>query len=178
MSYDAPTPPPTPTPPPASNGGLNPANWNIFDKIALGAGAVVFIFSFISSYVTVSFSGFGIHASAGVSAWHSYATVGLLLMFAAVALVVVAKMEPSPLPDTVPWPLVNGAIAGLGVFLVLLRGLTWSADGVGASVGIGWSGWILIIAGVVLAAATIIPLTSYRSRVESKLTNLTGGSGS
>jgi hypothetical protein len=180
----APTPPPAaPTPPPAGPPSFNVGSWNIFDKIAVGAGAVVFLFSFLKSYVTVSLSAYGLSGSGlGVSAWHSYAVLGLLMMFAAVALVVVSKMDASALPNSVPWPLINGIIAAIGVFLVLLRGLTWSASysnyGVGASVGIGWSGWIVILAGVVLASATIIPLTTYKSKVEEKLTNLGGGSGS
>ncbi|MGN6723671.1 MAG: hypothetical protein ACTHJM_13750, partial [Marmoricola sp.] len=132
---------------------------------------------------TVSFPGFstsGIHMnglSAGISAWHSYAVVGMLLVLAATVLVVIHASDIA-LPPTVPWPLAAAGAAALGTFLLLIRGLTWSESALGASVGIGWSGWIVIIAGVVLTAAAVIPLTTYRSKVEQKLTNLGGGSSS
>lgn len=147
--------------------------WNIFNKIAVGAGAVALLFSFFNSYIRVSFMG---HSAGVSSAWTSYATLGMLLILAAVVLVVADTMQPAVLPDTAPWPLIIGGASALGTFLVLLRGLTWSDSALGASVGLGWSGWIVIIAGIVLVAATVIPLTSYRSTVENKLNNLGGGS--
>lgn len=148
--------------------------WSIFDKIAAGAGAVIFIFSFISSFVTVSYNiaGFG-GGSVGISAWNSYATLGLLLMFAAVALVVLRTMQPAVLPDTVPWPLVTVGAAGLGLLLVVLRAFTYSGGGVGGgSIHPGWSGWVLMLAGLVLVAATAIPLTAYKDSVEGRLTKV------
>lgn len=171
-----PTPPSAPTPPPPAPMSFDMGRWSIFDKIAVGAGAVALLFSFFTHYVSVSFSGFGASISAGVSAWHSYAVLGMLLILAAVALVLIRASD-VPLPDTVPWPLVTAGASGLGVLLLLIRGLTWSESGPGASVGIGWSGWIVIIAGVVLTAAAVIPLTTYKSKVEEKLTSFGGGSG-
>jgi hypothetical protein len=156
------------------------SSWNIFEKIAVGAGGVLFIFSFISSFVTASVSFGGISASNGISAWNSYATLGLLLCFAAVALVVLQTMKPAVLPDTLPWPLVTAGGAGVGLLLLVLRAFTYGGDvpsGSGVSVHPGWSGWIVMLAGLLIAAATIIPLTSYRSKVEDKLNNIVPPSG-
>lgn len=155
------------------------SSWNIFEKIAVGAGGVIFIFSFISSFVTASVSAGGFSVSSGISAWNSYATLGLLLSFAAVALVVMQTMKPAVLPDTAPWPLITAGGAALGLLLLVLRAFTYGGgvpSGVGVSVHPGWSGWLVMVAGAVLVAATAIPLTSYRSRVEDKLNNLGGGS--
>ena len=155
------------------------STWNIFDKIAVGAGGVIFIFSFISSFVTASVSAGPFAVSNGISAWNSYAVLGLLLMFAAVALVVLQTMQPTVLPDTAPWPLITAGGAGLGLLLLVLRAFTYGGgvpSGIGVSVHPGWSGWLVMAAGVVLVAATAIPLTTYRSRVEDKLNNLGGGS--
>lgn len=175
----APIPPSAPTPPPARPTGLDLSDWSIFDKIALGAGAVLFVFSFFSSFVTASVDVSGFSASSGISAWNSYATLGLLLCFAAVALVVVQRMESSVLPDTVPWPLITAGSAGLGLLLLVIRAFTYGGDvpsGVGVSVHPGWSGWIVMAAGLVILAATAIPLTSYRGTVEARLNNIGGGS--
>jgi len=155
------------------------SSWNIFQKIAVGAGGVLFIFSFISSYVTASVSAGGFSASSGISAWNSYATLGLLLCFAAVALVVLQTMNPAVLPDTLPWPLITAGSAGLGLLLLVIRAFTYGGDytGVGVSVHPGWSGWLVMAAGAVLTAAVVIPLTSKATMVEEKLNNLGGGSG-
>ena len=180
MSFDAPTPPAAPTPSSGGGSGLNPADWNIFEKIAVGAGAVLFIFSFISSFVTASVDAGPFHYSSGISAWNSYATLGLLLSLAAVALVVLETMKPSVLPDTAPWPLITAGVAALGLLLLAIRAFTYGGDvpsGTGVSVHPGWSGWVVLLAALIVAAAAIIPLTSYRAQVEDRLNNIGGGSG-
>lgn len=153
-------------------------SWNIFEKIAVGAGAVIFIFSFVSSYVVASVNVGGLTASTGISAWNSYATLGLLLCFAAVALVVLQTMRPAVLPDTAPWPLITAGAAAFGLLLLVIRAFTYGGDytGLGVSVHPGWSGWLLLAAGAVLVAATTIPLTSRASAVEERLNNLGRGS--
>lgn len=171
----APIPPSGPTPPAGNPVGLNPGRWHIFDKIAVGAGLVALLFSFFSAFITVSIpsvtlggSTFG-GGSVGRNAWHGWAVIGLLLMIAATALVVIRTLQPPVLPDTAPWPLITAGAASLGVIIVFLRGVTYSG------VSIGWSGWVLIIAGIIAAAATVIPLTSAAGSVESKLNNLGRG---
>ena len=86
-------------------------------------------------------------------------------------------MDGVALPGTAPWALITAGASALGVLLLLIRGLTWSESAFGASAGIGWSGWLIIIAGAVLAAATIIPLTSAAGSVEQKLNKIVPRSG-
>jgi len=167
MSYDAPTPPPNQppaSPQPTMNIAFNPKAWNIFDLIALGAGVLFFIFSFINRYVSASYEGFGYSVTYGASSWHSWAVPGVLLVLLAVILVA-AKSLGGLIPPTVPLALIAAAAAAVGWLLVLLRGLT--VDGA----HLGWSGWILVILGLIVVAAAVIPLTSAAGNVEAKLNN-------
>lgn len=169
MSFDAPTPPPSSpppsSPPPASSASFNANNLSIFDKIALGSAAVFFLFSFFNRFRKVDIGPFGTY---GISAWHSYAVAGLLLALVAAVLVALKGLQPSILPEGVPWPLVTGGAAALGWFLVLLRGFTYSGGSV------GWSGWIVFLAGLIFAAATVIPLTGAAGSVEQQLNDRLG----
>src|SRR5699024_2868871 len=96
--------------------------------------------SFFPSYITVSIGPF----NEGVNAWHSFATLGVLLVIVATAVVAVKAFAAENLPDGVPWNIVITACAGVGTLLLLLRGLTVS------HAGMGWSGWVLIIASAAL----------------------------
>lgn len=166
MSDNAPTPPSAPqggAPQGGSNVSFNIGALNIFDQIALISAAVFFLFSFFNRFRSVSYSGYGIDISAGISAWHSYAVAGLLIALVAAVLVALKAVQPSILPAGVPWPLVTAGAAALGWVLVLLRGLTYDGGSV------GWSGWIVFIAGLIFAAATVIPLTGAAGSVEQQL---------
>lgn len=125
-----------------------------FEQGALIAGVVALILSFISKYVTVSAGGF----SAGINAWDSYATVGILLIIVSTAVVAVKAFASENLPAGVPWNLVAAAAAGLGTILLILRAFTYSDGGLGdrVDVGPGWSGWLLFIAGIALTAFTVL----------------------
>jgi hypothetical protein len=126
------------------------------DKGVLGAAIGVFIFSFFGSYVTVSFGGF----SAGTDAWHSYAVLALLLLFAAAVIVAIKAFALVELPDIgVGWALITTACAALGAFLLILRALTYS----GNSVSIGWSGYLLFILAI---AETVFAAMGFRESGE------------
>src|SRR5699024_3663864 len=114
----------------------------INEQGAMAAGIVVLILSFIPSYITVSIGPF----NEGVNAWHSFATLGILLVIVATGVVAVKSFAAEYLPEGVPWNMVATPCAGLGTLLLLLRGLTVS------HAGMGWSGWVLVIAGVVMTA--------------------------
>lgn len=118
------------------------------EQATMAAGAVAIILSFFPSYVTVSFGPY----SSGANAWHSFATLGVLLVIAATALAAVKAFAAEYLPDGVPWNIVITACAGVGTVLLLLRGLTVS------HAGLGWSGWALVIAGVVMTAFAALAL--------------------
>jgi hypothetical protein len=134
-----------------------------FEQGALVAGVVAIIISFISKYIVVSIDGGknipGLSFSNGISAWHSYATLGMLLIVAATAIVGVKAFAKESLPDGVPWNLAAAAAAGLGTLLVILRAFfngveTGGLSGV--SVGPGWSGYLLFVAGIALTVFTFL----------------------
>jgi len=118
-----------------------------FEQGALVAGAVAIILSFFSRYLTADLGPLGTY---GISAWHSYAVLGMLLIAASVAVVAGKAFAGDELPDGVPWNLVALATAGLGTILVILRAFT--ADGG----DVGWSGWLLFLAGIALTAFTYL----------------------
>ena len=121
------------------------------DKGVLGAGIVALIFSFIPHYYGGSVNVGGFHYSAGVSAWHSYAFIGMLLILIATVIAAIAVSGAAQLPKLpLGLNLAIAAVAGLGTLLVLIRGLTaGSGGGPGYSYGLQWSGYIVILAGVV-----------------------------
>jgi hypothetical protein len=119
---------------------------------ALIAGALAIILSFFGSYVTVTVSG---HDLGGTSAWHSYATLGVLLVIAATAIVAFKAFAAQSLPDGVPWSLVALAAAALGTLLLILRALFPGGPDLGGySVGPGWSAYVLWIASLALTYFT------------------------
>ncbi|MGH8890251.1 MAG: hypothetical protein ACRDV3_10940, partial [Acidothermaceae bacterium] len=94
------------------------------DKGIVGAAIVAFIASFLP-YYGVSYNFAGIHESASVNAWHGYAIIGLLFVFAAGAIVAARVFANANLPQL---PVgVNVLVAGLaaiGTLLVIIRGFT------------------------------------------------------
>lgn len=132
-----------------------------FEQGALIAGGLSLILSFISKYVTVSYKGGDIPglsgAVGGTSAWDSYATLGVLLVIAATAVVAVKAFAKDKLPDGVPWNLVAFAAAALGTLLILLRAFTYPDGGISqVSVGPGWSGWALFVTTIALSVFTFL----------------------
>lgn len=118
------------------------------EQATMAAGVVAIILSFFPAYVTVSLGPY----SSGATAWHSFATVGILLVIVATALAALKAFAVEYLPAGVPWTIVITACAGLGTLLLLLRGLTVT------HAGLGWSGWVLVIAGVVMTAFAALAL--------------------
>src|SRR3954452_21777793 len=103
------------------------------------AGAVAFIASFLP-YYGYSFKGITVGethiggSSASVTAWHSYAILGLLLIFAAAIIIAVKTFATDAMPSNLPvgLPLVAAALAALGTLLLILRAFTApSASGPG-----------------------------------------------
>ncbi|VXB37104.1 hypothetical protein [Aeromicrobium sp. 9AM] len=131
-----------------------------FEQGALISGAVAIILSFFGSYVTASYDGPGssaITSSAGTNAWTSYATLGILLIIAATAIVAVKAFSKENLPDGVPWSLVALGTAGLGTVLLILRALfPGDPNFPGLDVGPGWSGYLLWIACIALTVFTFL----------------------
>ncbi|MDR7086649.1 hypothetical protein J2X11_001488 [Aeromicrobium panaciterrae] len=131
------------------------ADFKALDKNVQGAliaGGLATILSFISSYISVSYDGkvAGLDLSYGISAWHSYATLGILLVIAATAILALKAFAADTLPDGVPWNLAAFGAAALGLVLLVLRAFTIGGGGGGISVGPGWSGYALFIAAAAL----------------------------
>ncbi len=137
------------------------------DQGALIAGALTIILSFFTAYISVSFKGNKVlgsmNMSTGISAWHSYATLGILLIVGATVLVAVKAFANDQLPANVPWNLVILAAAGVGTLLLILRPFTIGGGGFGASVGPGWSGWILFVTAIVF---TVFAFLSFKESGE------------
>lgn len=113
-------------------------------KASLISGGLALILSFFTSYISVSIAGF----STGVSAWHSYGTLGILLVIVATAIVAVQAFSAGSLPDGVPWNLAAFGAAALGAILLVLRAVTVSPGHP------GWSGYLLFIAAISLGYFT------------------------
>lgn len=129
------------------------------DKGVLGAGIVAFIASFLP-YYGVSYNFAGIHESASVNAWHGYAILGLLLVFAAALIVAARVFANANLPQLpVGVNLLAAGLAGLGTLLIIVRGFTYPhASGVGGSVGVKWGGYVLFI--VCIAETVFLALSA------------------
>lgn len=124
-----------------------------FEQGALVAGGLSIILSFFSNYVTVDAG----PVSAGTSAWDSWATLGMLLVIVATAIVAIKAFAKENLPDGVPWSLVALAAAALGTVLLILRAFTYGDGGLSSvDVGPGWSGWLLFITTIALTVFTAL----------------------
>ncbi len=124
-----------------------------FEQGALIAGGLSIILSFFGSYVTVDAG----PVSAGTSAWDSYATLGILLVIVATAIIAIKAFAKENLPDGVPWSLIALGAAGLGTLLLILRAFTYDDGGLSSvDVGPGWSGWVLFITTIALTVFTFL----------------------
>jgi hypothetical protein len=102
-------------------------------------------------YYGVSYNFAGIHESASVNAWHGYAILGLLFVFAAAGIVAARVFANVNLPQLpVGVNLLVTALAAIGTLLIVIRGFTYPhASGVGGSVGVKWGGYVLFIVCIV-----------------------------
>ncbi|MDX6285568.1 MAG: hypothetical protein QOG53_1053 [Frankiales bacterium] len=142
--------PDSPTGAGAGGSSFDISSINRNDLGVMIAGAVAFIASFFP-YWGFSYKFAGRGASASISAWHSYATVGLLLLFAAAILIAVKTFAASSLPSNLPVGLHVAAagLAGLGVLLLVLRAFTYPHASIpGGSYGVKWGAYVLFIAGI------------------------------
>jgi hypothetical protein len=130
----------------------------------LGGAAAIFIVSLIPSYVTFDLGGVSFPGVAsGVNAWQSYATLGLLFLFAAGVIVGLRVFAVATLPEIgVGWAMITTALAGLGALLVILRAFTYSG-GLG-SVSVGWSGYLLMLLAI---ATTVFAALNFRESGET-----------
>jgi hypothetical protein len=114
----------------------------------LAAAVVAALLSLMPAFIQVTFDGQGYDMS--TTAWTSYATIGMVMLLGAGALVGTAALSHDTLPRSIPWHLVAVIAAGLGTLLIVLRAFTMGSSTPGVSVGPGWSGWLLIVVAGVL----------------------------
>jgi hypothetical protein len=120
------------------------------DQLIIGGGIVAFIASFLP-YVGVSYSGFGVHYDAHINAWHGFALLGLLFIFAAAAITALRVFANTAMP-TLPLGInvVIAGLAALGTILVILRALTYDHT------SIEWGGYVLFIAAIVETVGAVM----------------------
>jgi hypothetical protein len=119
------------------------------DLGVMAAGAAALLFSFLP-YWGVSYKGLG-GIGGSISAWHGLALLGVFMIVGGAAIVALRVFGGADLPTLpVGWHVIVAALAALGSFIVLVRGLTYPhASGAGVSVGMKWGGYLLVLAGVV-----------------------------
>jgi len=85
--------------------------------------------------------------SASTSAWHSYATLALLLLLAATVVAAVQVFGGANLPETgASWNLIVVGLSGLGTLLLIIRSFTLDhGDVAGFSYGLKWGAYVLMI---------------------------------
>ena len=159
----------SPTSAGSGGGGFDISSINRNDLGVMIAGAVAFIASFLP-YWGISYkskvAGTNFGSSGSISAWHSYATLGLLLLFAAAIIIAIKTFAASALPSSLPVGLhvVAAALAALGTLLVILRAFTIDGpNGGGFSSGVKWGGYVLMIAGI---AETVFAILGMRESGE------------
>jgi hypothetical protein len=130
-----------------------------FDQGVLVTGVLAFIVSFFPWYgysikgVKIAGTNIG-GGSATITAWHSYSTLALLLVFAATIVAAVRVFAPSSLsslPFGASW-LVAG-LSSLGLLLELIRLLTVHH---GDGFSIRWGGYLLAIVMIANAACAVV----------------------
>jgi hypothetical protein len=118
-----------------------PRTFRPLDGGVIALAGAAFVASFLP-YVGLSLklAGFGFDYT--VNAWHSYAILGLLALFAAGAATIAGVVGAVP-AQRLGFGIAAAGAAALGTFLVLVRGLTY-----GQGVQLRWGGWVLIVVGV------------------------------
>jgi hypothetical protein len=139
-----------------------------FDLVVLGSGVLAFIVSFFPYYgahVSGSITGIGNigGGSSSVSAWHSYSTLALLLILLGTIVAgagIFAKNSLPNLPIGARW--IAAGLCALGALLYLIRLFTLPhhhvslGQGLSASEGVKWGGYLLLIIVLVNAAAAVM----------------------
>jgi hypothetical protein len=130
------------------------------DLGVMAAGAAALVFSFLPywgfSYSAKSLGG----VSASIDAWHGFALLGLLLLFAAAGVVAARVFFGVTLPQLpVGWHVAVAGAAVIGTFLVIVRALTYPhASLPGGSWGVKWGGYLLFLAAIVETVFTVMAL--------------------
>jgi hypothetical protein len=121
--------------------GIQDINRN--DLGVMGAGALAFIASFFP-YWGYTFG----PLSVSINAWHSYALLGLLLVFLAAIVIAIKTFAADSMPSMpVGLHVLAAGLAALGTLLLVIRAFTYPHHnyGSGASYGVKWGAYVLFI---------------------------------
>lgn len=133
---------------------------------ALVAGVAAVLLSFFPAFTQVTFDGPGRDSS--TSAWSGLTTIGMLFLIGATVVVAFRAFARDALHPAVPWPLLAVVTAVFGTVVVVITALTAGSDGPGASVGPGWSGWLLLVAAILLSVFTVLMFRASDETVDVK----------
>jgi hypothetical protein len=116
------------------------------DQGVLAAGVLAFIASFFP-YYGASVSAGGFHGSTSTSAWHSYATLAILLVMAATVVAAVQVFARDSLPQIgMSWNFIVLALSAVGTLLLIIRSFTLDHGDIGGfSYGLKWGAYVLMI---------------------------------
>jgi hypothetical protein len=139
------------------------------DQGVMIAGIVAFIASFLP-YVGVSAGPFNVTRNA----WHGYAVLGLLLLFAAAILIAAVTFAASNMPKLPAGVhVIAAALAAIGTLLVIIRAFTYSSGVSGIDINPRWGAYVLFIAGI---AETVFAVLGMRESGE-QIPGVGGGAG-
>jgi hypothetical protein len=120
-----------------------PRTFRALDGGVIALAGAAFVASFLP-YVGFSLKLAGLGGfNFTINAWHSFAVLGLLALFAAGAATVAGVFGATNPAQRVGFGIAAAGAAALGTFLILVRGLTYGLD-----VKLQWGGWVLILVGV------------------------------
>jgi hypothetical protein len=125
------------------------------DQVFLASGILLFILSLFLPYYGVTVdgaAGFG-GGSDSTSAWHSWGTLALLILLAALIIGAIVIFSRGTLPEIgVSWNLIVLGLSALGALLFIIRSFTYESGDIGpVSYGLRWGAYVLMILAVVQA---------------------------
>lgn len=149
------------------------------DQLFLGLGVLVLLTSFLPWYgydLSVSAGGRTLSTSWSETAWTGLVAFGLTLMLVATVLVLVQLVTTATLPEIgVSWNVVVLGLDALGALFVVIKSFTVSHGSVlGASYGLRWGGWILV---VVAIAQVVVGALRFRESGEPMPWAASGSAG-
>lgn len=127
------------------------------DLIAVGAGILVFLASFLPWY-GVKFD--GSLAETGVNgttdAWHGLAGIGVILLLFSLVVTAAEPFGGEEMPR-LPLRIAAAALACVGALFVVIRSFDLPNSSVpGANVGLRWGGWVLLVLVVIQALISVL----------------------
>jgi hypothetical protein len=127
------------------------------DQAVLGAGVLAFIFSLIPVYYGITGAGPFNHS---VNAWHGWNVLALLLILVATLIAAAQVFAASSVPEVpVSLNFVVAAACGLGTLILIIRSFTLDSESSGgASIGLRWGAYVLMILCVVQAVFAFLRL--------------------